>query len=210
MTKRDERRQPHHGEQLPRPRSSLENPADLHDRSRSRVASTSRTTHLPGLRGVAQSGSAPALGAGGRRFKSGRPDSAALPFRSIPGPSDRLRSMARRRFHRRGQLRVGEVVAFRDEERVVAEAAGAARFACDSSAHDTLHDFVAQIVGECGRRSDSAPRAPVRYTLQTLEQPAVVRFVPSPARDPVRRGEASRPHPGPPSRRVHAQARIIG
>ena len=69
-----ERRQPHHGKQLARRAPPREGRAELHARSGAGVASTSRAIHLSGLRGVAQSGSAPALGAGGRRFKSGRPD----------------------------------------------------------------------------------------------------------------------------------------
>ena len=39
-------------------------------------------SELSEIRDVAQFGSAPALGAGGRRFKSGRPDQHAMPYHS--------------------------------------------------------------------------------------------------------------------------------
>src|SRR4051794_28059464 len=43
--------------------------------------SNARATARSLCRGVAQPGSAPALGAGGQRFKSSRPDQFYLPFR---------------------------------------------------------------------------------------------------------------------------------
>ncbi len=82
-------------------------------RSRNRVDKITKCGKLKSYvcRGVAQPGSAPALGAGGLRFESGRPDQYVLCLTTCASqPPSALNDLYFRRSTRRSLLRVSELL----------------------------------------------------------------------------------------------------